>query len=95
MMCKHGDTVVVPIWSSNQRKMIGRDIDRCLVPLVKVLNAGGLETAASCCGHGYVPPSVILADDTWLVILTQEEAEKLYASYPTTITGEPKMEGYQ
>jgi len=94
-MCKHGDTVVVPIWSSNQRKLIGRDIDRCIVPLVKALNAGGLETAASCCGHGYVPPSVILVDDTWLVVLTREEAERLYAAYPTTIHGELKMEGYQ
>ena len=94
-MCKHGDTVVVPIWSSNQKRLVGRDIDRCLVPLVRALNAGGFETDACCCGHGYVPPSVILSDDTWLVILTREEADKLYGSYPTTITGEPKLEGYQ
>ena len=31
--------------------------DPCIAPIVKALNAGGLPTVASCCGHGNIPES--------------------------------------
>jgi hypothetical protein len=42
--------------------------DPCIAPLVKALNDAGLRTVASCCGHGKVAGSVILADHRWIHI---------------------------
>ena len=36
--------------------------DPCLAPLVSALNAGGIPTVASCCGHGTQHGSIVLAD---------------------------------
>lgn len=83
-MCKHGDTVPMPL---NGRV---RDIDRCLALLVATLNTvPPLATVACCCGHGQMPPSIILHDDRWLVIMTRAEADAFYAQYPTDIHGTP------
>jgi len=45
-----------------------KSIDRCLAPIVKALNAGGVITTACCCGHGKTPGEIILADGRTLVI---------------------------
>ncbi len=42
--------------------------DPCIEPLVRALNAGGVRTIASCCGHGKRDGSVVLADGRDLVI---------------------------
>lgn len=55
----------------------GRDgvwCDPCLAPLIRALNDGGVRTVASCCGHGAVPGSIILADGRWLMILPDHGA---------------------
>ena len=44
-------------------------VDLCVSHLVAALNAGGVETTASCCGHGKMPGSVLLADGRELLIL--------------------------
>ena len=58
----------------------GVHCDPCLVPLIKALHestslprGGTIATVASCCGHGRVPGSVILADDRVLTILPDLE----------------------
>jgi hypothetical protein len=43
-------------------------IDACIRPLVAALNAGGIATLASCCGHGKRTGRVILQDGTELEI---------------------------
>ena len=71
-MCKQGDTVVMPIG--------GRvyDIDRCIHHLVAALNAGGVRTVASCCGHGNRPGCIILEDGRELfVVASFDEGRKL------------------
>lgn len=35
--------------------------DPCLAPMVKALNAGGVRTLASCCGHGKMRPIITIA----------------------------------
>lgn len=57
-------------------------IDECIQPLVKALNDAGLETVASCCGHGQRPTSIILKDGRELMILPFEEARKLDKLWP-------------
>ncbi len=46
-------------------------IDWCIHHIVAALNAGGVETVASCCGHGKQPGRIDLADGRVLEI-TQE-----------------------
>lgn len=45
-----------------------REIDFCIYPLVRALNEAGIETVASCCGHGVRPGNIALADGRELII---------------------------
>jgi hypothetical protein len=66
-----------------------RDIDACLALLVATLNTvPALETLASCCGHGHLPPRVDLADGRVLVVMTQEQADAYYPTFGVNIHGE-------
>ena len=47
---------------------VPRSIDRCIAPLVEALNAAGMPTMASCCGHGRMPSRIALRDGRELVI---------------------------
>ena len=69
-MCEQGNTVLVRLANSS----VEVAVDRCIAPLVRVLNEGGMKTGASCCGHGNRPGSIILEDGrelclfpSWLV----------------------------
>lgn len=53
-----------------------RDIDCCIAAVVAALNAGGIRTVASCCGHGRKPGSIALDDGRWLLILDDDEARR-------------------
>lgn len=52
--------------------------DRCIAPIVEALNAAGIKTEASCCGHGEIAPTVILSDDTWMVLMSRQEAHAYF-----------------
>ena len=43
-------------------------IDWCIHQIVAALNAGGVRTVASCCGHGRMPGRIDLEDGRALVI---------------------------
>jgi len=43
-------------------------IDKCIVPLVKALQTGGINMRASCCGHGRDIGSIDLSDGRKLLI---------------------------
>lgn len=36
-------------------------VDACIAPVVKLLHANGIETRASCCGHGEMAPDIMIA----------------------------------
>ena len=38
------------------------DIDFCIADIVAALNAAGIITVASCCGHGKMPGNIALED---------------------------------
>ena len=73
-MCEWGDTIhmkiTIPAWLSHSGKAYKRKtgIDRCIAPLIKALNDGGITTDASCCGHKRGIGSIILADGRELII---------------------------
>ena len=45
-----------------------RGIDFCIVPVVAALNAAGIITISSCCGHGKIPGIISLEDKRELSI---------------------------
>ena len=76
-MCKWGDTVIVEI------KGIPQGIDRCIAPIVNALNMAGLETVASCCGHGKRPGIIALRDGREILIMpTYEDSRKVDKLFP-------------
>lgn len=64
-MCEHGVTTRVPVTMPARLSHTGEDrpfeasIDSCIAPIVAALNAAGIRTDASCCGHGTGPGSTI------------------------------------
>ena len=46
-----------------------RCIDWCIHQIVAALNAGGVRTFASCCGHGQMPGRIELEDGRLLLVL--------------------------
>jgi hypothetical protein len=65
----------------------GRDgvwCDPCLVPIIAALNAGGVHTVSSCCGHGTHYSAIALADGRWIVIVPDET----FAAMDRRIEGE-------
>lgn len=49
-------------------------VDYCVSHMVAALNAAGIVTTNSCCGHGKINSTIILEDDTFLVLMSREEA---------------------
>lgn len=60
--------------------------DPCIAPLVQALNDAGLQTVASCCGHGHQPPSIALEDGRWVVVVD-------HATYLATSRRFPDIHG--
>lgn len=61
-MCEFGNTVKL--------KIIGKvvDVDSCIAPLVQMFNDNGIETIASCCGHGKICGNIALTDGRFIDI---------------------------
>lgn len=74
MMCKHGDDVPMVVWipthlshtGEGRFKQVG--IDRCIAPIIAGLNAAGVITTGSCCGHEKAPGEIMLLDGRTLVV---------------------------
>ena len=52
-------------------------IDFCIHQIVAALNAGGIRTIASCCGHGKMKGNIILDDGR--ILLIQQKPESMEA----------------
>ena len=70
-MCKWNTTKILEI---NGKP---RDIDSCLEPLIRALNANGFSTVACCCGHGKRPGNIALADGRELIIVRNYEEGRI------------------
>ena len=73
-MCKWDDTIIVPVPLPARLSYTGRDrvalkaVDRCIAPIVSALNAAGVNTLSSCCGHDGRDGEIDLADGRTLVV---------------------------
>ena len=78
-MCTWGDTVVLIVHGGPV------DVDRCIAPLVELLNANGIDggTIASCCGHGHRPGRITLASGREIVLCRDyEDASAIDKLFP-------------
>lgn len=78
-MCKWDTTTLVRVTVPAHLSHTGKErikmagVDSCIAPIVKILNDNGILTDASCCGHGKMFGSIILADGRELLILPDRE----------------------
>lgn len=74
-MCEWGTETTLrlttPAHLSHSGKAYERDwgVDSCIASLIEALNAGGVVTTQSCCGHGKRSGSILLADGRELLVL--------------------------
>lgn len=67
-MCKYGRTVPLKVTVLAAGSHTGKEredikkIDKCLAPLVYMLNEYGIKTCSCCCGHGKTKKSWIMID---------------------------------
>jgi len=53
-----------------------RDIERCLASVIAALNAGGVMTKASCCGHGKRWGNIALEDGRELFVIPDHQTAR-------------------
>lgn len=71
------------------RLKAGGCCDPCVASIVMALNAAGIDTLASCCGHGFRPGNIALADGRELVIARDfAEARAIDKIFPVDINGD-------
>ena len=79
-MCKWGTSTdcLVPMPAdlshTGEFRWAIKGVDSCLVDLVNALNAAGLYTAQSCCGHGKGDGFIDLHDGRRLIIQKIDES---------------------
>ncbi len=80
--CLEGSTrlIIKHVRPDGRAKQVGIDVDACIAPIVKALNEGGIYTMASCCGHGKMPGSIILADGREIIIVKNRDERELVFS---------------
>lgn len=80
-MCLWGNTTLLCLTASGKSKL--KEIDSCIAELIKTLDAAGIETIASCCGHEKQPGSIVLADGREIKIFSSfNDARKVDKLFP-------------
>jgi len=73
-MCKWGIyeevKVTIPADLSHTEKEFIKDvkIDKCIAPIIRALEQGGIKMRGSCCGHGKYDGNIHLQDGRILII---------------------------
>ena len=80
-MCEWGDNVPVRVTVAADLSHTGEPyerefgIDACIALIVRALNAGGIVTRQSCCGHGVRAGRIDLADGRVLIVAEAANAD--------------------
>lgn len=78
-MCEWGIYEVVRVKIPADLSCIGKErwkytkIDKCIAPLVRALQKGGIDMRGSCCGHSKVDGHIHLQDGRVLIIKNNDE----------------------
>ncbi len=82
-MCKRGNTVKVRVHHVGEIRLVNVDVDKCIAPIVRALNDGGIATEGCCCGHGEMTGHITLTNGKILGIFPNR---KIYlAHHPTPL----------
>ena len=82
-MCKWGTSEVVEVTIAADLSHSGKEyirkfkIDKCIAPIVRALEQGGIKMRASCCGHGTRDGYINLQDGRTLIIPNGKAGWKL------------------
>jgi hypothetical protein len=66
-------TILAHLSHDGQEHKAIKGVDACIADLVRALNAGGVITTSSCCGHGRTDGSILLADGRELRLAARQE----------------------
>jgi hypothetical protein len=58
-------------------------IDACIAPIVRALQAAGIDMRGSCCGHGKTTGHIDLQDGRGLIVLSPEQNERHLSGVPS------------
>jgi len=95
-VCKYGDTIPLKVTILAEGSHTGKEredtkpIDKCLAPLVKMLNGFGIKTCSCCCGHGKTKKSWIMIDPRNIHFGRIEHAGLISVSLEFPYPGESK-----
>jgi hypothetical protein len=73
-MCQDRESVEVLVKIPADLSCDGREkwkhvgIDRCIAPIVRALQQGGIDMRSSCCGHGRWSGAIVLQDGRTIVV---------------------------
>jgi hypothetical protein len=79
-MCKWGTntplklTIPAHLSHTGVERQDVKGVDSCIAAIVEALNAGGVTTSQSCCGHGQRNGEIALADGRTLIIVNSVSA---------------------
>jgi len=65
-MCKRGNMVEMELPIAGDFRQGIAKVDKCIAPIIKALNAGGVLTKGCCCGHGEIMGYIRLANGKYL-----------------------------
>lgn len=83
-MCKEGEheeiMVKIPadLSSTEREKWRFMKIDKCIAPIVRALQEGGIDMRGSCCGHGKTVGDIHLQGGRTLIILSPEQTSDFF-----------------
>lgn len=83
-MCKRGNTVKVTAHHVGEIRLVDVDVDRCIAPIVRALNDGGIATTGCCCGHGETTGHISLANGKILGIFPNRKT--YLTNYPVELS---------
>ncbi len=79
-MCKWGTEEMCYVYidaehsHTHEARWAFKKIDSCIAPIVRALNAAGILTTSSCCGHGKGDGHVALTNGKVLIVRDKDPA---------------------
>ena len=73
-MCKPGNTVEMELPVVGEIRQGTAAIDKCIAPVIRALNDGGVITRGCCCGHGKVMGYIHLANGKYLGVFPNRKS---------------------
>ena len=88
MMCRDRHSAVVRVRVAADLSHTGKRrwkrvaVDRCIAPIVRALQKGGIDMRHSCCGHGGPYGDIVLQDGRVLLVLPKPPRRRKRAKRP-------------